>query len=465
MTRVSTRAAVILVTCSISAWAAETPGDSSAATHASYFKEVVPIFKKSCTGCHHPGKLKGEFDLTTFSALLKGGKHGVELKSGNPKESRLVEAISGDEPDMPKEGDPLTKDEVTVISKWIEQGANDDTPPEMVNPFKLSKPPEYHRPPVISAMAYSPDGQILAVAGYHEVLLHKPDGSEMTARLVGESPRIESIAFSPNGKLLATSGGAPAQFGEIQIWDLASHKEIHSYKPSLDSLFSVSFSPDSERVAFGGADKVVREIAVADGKELVQFDNHSDWVLGTVFTVDGKRLLTGSRDRSMKLINIANGQFIDDINKLLEGVLCISRHPKEDIIAYGGDQGTPRTYRIAENQGRTSGDIDVNLVREFERQPEAVRAVAFSPDGNLLAVSGTLGEVRLYKTSDGSRAATLKTGEGFTFTIAFNPKKDEIATGGFDGQVRLFEVKSGTIITNFVPVPLTPMPRISKATD
>ena len=47
------------------------------------------------------------------------------------------------------------------------------------------------------------------------------------------------------------------------------------------------------------------------------------------------------------------------------------------------------------------------------------------------------------------------TGEGFTFTIAFNPKKDEIATAGFDGQVRLFEVKSGNIITNFVPVPLS----------
>jgi WD40 repeat protein len=438
--------------------AAATPAPATTnappARQVSYFKEVVPVLKKSCTGCHHPGKLKGDLDLTVFAALQKGGKHGAEIKPGNPKESRLVDEISGDDPSMPKEGDPLSKNEVNLIAQWVEQGAKDDTPPEMVNPFKLSKPPEYVRPPVITAMSYSPDGQTLAVSGYHEVLLRKPDGSGIVARLVGESPRIESLAFSPNGKLLATSGGAPSLFGEIEIWDIASGREIHSYKPSLDSLYGLSFSPDSERVAFGGADKVVRELAVADGKNLLEFDNHSDWVLGTVFTVDGKRLLTGSRDKSMKLIDLANGQFIDDINKLLEGELCIARHPKEDIVAYGGDQGTPRAYRIAENQGRTAGDNDVNLVREFERQPEAIRAIAYSPKGDLLAVSGKEGEVRLYKTSDGGRAATLKTGEGFTFALAFNPVKDEIATGGFDGQVRVFDSHSGNLITNYVAVPL-----------
>jgi mono/diheme cytochrome c family protein len=445
--------------------ATDVPPVNAPPAKVSYFKEVVPVLKKSCTGCHYPGKLKGELDLTTYTAFLKGGKHGVEFKPGNLKESRVFDEISGDEPEMPKEGDPLSKEEVTLIAKWIEQGATNDTPPGMLNPFRLSKPPVYTRPPVITAISFSPDGQILAVSGYHEVLLRKPDGSGLIARLVGESPRVESIAFSPNGKLLATSGGAPSLFGEIQIWDVASHQELHSYKPSLDSLFSVAFSPDSARVAFGGADKVVRELQVSDGKELLQFDNHSDWVLGAVFTMDGKRLLTGSRDRSMKIINISNGQFIDDINKLLEGVLCLARNPKEDIVAYGGDQGTPRAYRIAENQGRTSGDIDVNLVRAFERQPEAVHAIAYSPDGNLLAVSGKEGEVRVYKSSDGSRAATLKTGEGFAFALAFNPVKAQFVTGGFDGKVRIFDMKTWNSVTNFVPVPLKPPTQISQAAE
>src|SRR5439155_11370154 len=287
----------------------------------SFYHDVVPILKQSCTGCHHPAKLKGELDLTTYGAFQKGGKHGPAFKPGQPDQSRVIEEISGEEPNMPKEGDPLTKDEVALIERWIKEGAKDDTPPE-ANSFKLSAPPVYSVLPVISALALSPDGNILAVSGYHEVVLHKGDGSEIIARLVGESPRIESIEFSPDGKMLAVSGGAQARFGEIQIWDVESRQEKHSYKVGNDSVFGVSFSPDGERVAFGGADKTVRLIAVTDGKELMKFDNHSDWVLATTFTLDGKRLLSGSRDRAMKLINVANGQFIDDINKLLESVLC-----------------------------------------------------------------------------------------------------------------------------------------------
>ena len=61
----------------------------------SYYHEVVPILKRSCTGCHHPGKLKGELDLTTYAAFQKGGKHGASFKAGDPKESIIVEEVGG----------------------------------------------------------------------------------------------------------------------------------------------------------------------------------------------------------------------------------------------------------------------------------------------------------------------------------------------------------------------------------
>src|SRR6188474_2932131 len=85
----------------------------------SFYKEVVPIFKRSCNGCHHPGKLKGQLDLTTYDALKKGGKHGAGFVPGKPKESILIEEISGEEPSMPKEGEPLSKAEIALIERWI----------------------------------------------------------------------------------------------------------------------------------------------------------------------------------------------------------------------------------------------------------------------------------------------------------------------------------------------------------
>src|SRR6185369_2156001 len=107
--------------------------------------------------------------------------------------------------------------------------------------FRLAAPPTYTKPPVISALAFSPDGKRLAVSGYHEVLVHSAAGSNLVARLLGESPRIESLAYSPNGKLLGVSGGAPALFGEVQIWDTASNALVRSIKSSVDSLYGISF--------------------------------------------------------------------------------------------------------------------------------------------------------------------------------------------------------------------------------
>jgi WD40 repeat protein len=72
---------------------------------------------------------------------------------------------------------------------------------------------------VITALRFSPDGQFLAVSGYHEILLHRSDGSGLVARLIGQSERIQSLAFSPDGRYLAASGGTPGQFGEVQIWN------------------------------------------------------------------------------------------------------------------------------------------------------------------------------------------------------------------------------------------------------
>jgi WD40 repeat protein len=223
---------------------------------------------------------------------------------------------------------------------------------------------------------------------------------------------------------------------------------------SLDSIYGISWSPDGTRLAFGGADKVVRIIAAETGKELVKFENHSDWVFATTWSMDGKRILTGSRDRAMKLIDASNGQFIDDINKLLEGVLCFARHPKEDVVAYGGEMNAARIYKMAENQGRTAANNDSNLQKEFERMPGPVQAIAYSPDGTKIALGSVGGEARIYQAKDAKRLATLKGDGGAIFALAFHPTTNWLVTAGFEGMVRVFETDKGSLVREYQPVPI-----------
>ncbi len=421
----------------------------------SWWRDVTPLFKRSCNGCHNPNKMKGEVDTSTFAGLMKPGKQGPNLVVGDPDKSLLVSSISGKEPDMPKEGDSLSAAEVALIARWIREGAKDDTPADAYS-TRLKEPPTYALPPVISALDVSPDGRSIAVAGYHEVLLIDAGTWALAGRLLGESPRIESVAFSPDGKSLGVSGGAPARFGEIQVWNPVEARQVRSLRLTGDSLFGLSWSPDGTRIATGGADKSVRVTRVSDGGEIVKFDNHGDWVFRTAWLTDGTRLLSASRDRAMKLIDASNGQFIDDVNKLLEPIASMARHPREEWAAYGGAEGGLRVYRAKENQDRTAGNNDVNLVREFERQPGPVHGVAFSPDGTLLAAGSTGSEVRVYETASGKRAATLKGHGGPVFTLRFSPDGRRLYTAGFEGILRVFNPATGSLEAILYPVPITP---------
>lgn len=88
-----------------------------------FAKHVAPLLQKHCVGCHNDNDLDGELSLQSASSLLKGGESGEIVVPGKPGESSLLDYISGDDPEMPKDADPLTKQDIDHIRKWIEQGA------------------------------------------------------------------------------------------------------------------------------------------------------------------------------------------------------------------------------------------------------------------------------------------------------------------------------------------------------
>ena len=422
----------------------------------SFSREVWPVLRANCVSCHRPGKLKGQLDLTSMAALIRGGENGEVLIKGAPADSPLVAVVSGDEPEMPPEGAPLTAAEVDLLSRWVSEGAVDDTPVEGLGTRRPEQLPVYNALPAVPALAFSPDGSILAVAGHHEIVLHRSDGSAIIGRWLGNSPRIESLAFSLDGKFLAACGGAPSEFGEIQLWDVAAGTLVRSIRAGSDTLYGVSWSDDGTRLAVGGADKLVWAFDAASGARLMQCDNHLDWVFGTAFAHDGSKLISISRDRGVKLIDMASGHLIDDAARPREPVLALARHPLEDLVAFTGTEGKVRLHRMAPRGGRLQegDDKEESAVREFEHMATPLHAVAFSADGTRLACGGQNGEIRLFLTESGKREATIPSAGGPIFTLAFHPQEHYLASAGSDGQVRFYDTTDGHLMKTFGAVPL-----------
>ena len=196
-----------------------------AAEPVSYYRDVRPLLQVHCSGCHQPANAMSGLEITTYTGLLRGGaKHGSSVVQGSPDASPLLGLVTGKmEPRMPMGGAALPTEAVELLTRWVREGADDDTPVEARAPQVRSEPPTYEQAPTITGMAYSPDGTLLAVGGFQEIVLHKTDGSGIHSRLLGRSDKIHSIDFSSDGTTLVAVGGTPARFGEVQVWNLESN--------------------------------------------------------------------------------------------------------------------------------------------------------------------------------------------------------------------------------------------------
>ena len=98
----------------------------------SYFKHVRPIFQMHCQGCHQPARAKGSYVMTNYADLFKTTDSEIPgIVPRQPDKSSVMHMIlpkDGKPPEMPRDKEPLTQREVSLIRTWIVQGAMDDTP-------------------------------------------------------------------------------------------------------------------------------------------------------------------------------------------------------------------------------------------------------------------------------------------------------------------------------------------------
>jgi hypothetical protein len=106
-------------------------------------KKIRPILADNCYKCHstESGKSKGGLTLDTRDAMLRGGKNGEILTPGDPAKSRMLVAVSYDDPDlqMPPKGEKLSAQQIADLTEWIKMGAPDPRDaPKPIGSGKLS---------------------------------------------------------------------------------------------------------------------------------------------------------------------------------------------------------------------------------------------------------------------------------------------------------------------------------------
>jgi WD40 repeat protein len=493
----------LLVTIASISFAEEEAPRGGPAEEISFHRDVRPLFQAHCQGCHQPSKRGGEYVMTSFEQLLQPGESAEPaIVPGDPDASYLIDQITPTDGEalMPKGKEPLSEEEIALIRTWIAQGAKDDTPENARVPYDMEHPPVYTRPPVVTSLDFSPDGSLLAIAGFHEVLLRSADGERLLARLVGLSERIEGVAFSPDGKRLAVAGGQPGQMGELQIWKLDPDEEGSAVNVTLersipvthDTVYGASWSPDGSLVAVGCGDATVRGFDLESGEQVFFNGAHDDWALETIFSADGSHIVSVGRDMSTKLYNVETQRFIDNVTSITPGALkgglsALARHPELDVILVGGSDGVPRIYRMHRVTKRVIGD-DANLLRQLPGMTGRIYGVAFSPDGKRMVCASSLdgqGQVFTYRAEfefempdeikkivetrvqqqnaeqkkqleeyihSGVELLTQTEVPGGVFAVTYHPSGESIAAAGADGTIRIIDPADGTVTREFPPI-------------
>ncbi len=490
----------VLIFAAASLFAATPDKKAAPPKKVSYYKDVRPIFQANCQGCHQPAKSRGGYVMTDFKQMLgTGDSKETAIVAKSPEKSHLVQLITPKDgkAEMPEGKKPLHETEIELICNWIAQGALDDTPANAKERYDMNHPPVYSLPPVITSLDYSPDGKLLAVAGFHEVLLHKADGSGLAARLVGLSERIESVKFSPDGKRLAVAGGLPGRMGEIQIWDVEKRKLTLSHSVTYDTLYGATWSPDGKLISFGCGDNTVRAIEADSAKQVLFMGSHSDWVRDTAWSLKGDHVISVSRDMTTKLTELATQRFVDNIssitpNALKGGIAAVARHPLREEILMGGSDSVPKVYQIFRTAVRQIGD-DNNGVFTLDQMLGRVTSVAFSADGTVLAAASALdgkGEVLAATFTFGTNAITKEMADVMKkipasrsekdkeviakykasgskslfkvsvplaglFAVAIAPDNKTVAAAGSDGLIRLFNAENGSVLKEIPSVQIS----------
>lgn len=444
-----------------------------------YVDTIKPIFQDNCIGCHRQGRAKNGLRLDDYNAMLQGGSAGPAIVKGNPDNSLLYLVMAHESaPFMPKGEAKLDDGLIETVRTWIAEGARatkDDAsfvpqpaaPAMTLDVSALAAPdgapampsgvqtdPYWWsaKPNTINAIATSPFAPLVAIGGFHQVLLHDTTTLACVGVLDFPEGDIHSLRFSRDGTLLLAGGGRGATSGRVVAWSVANGERVLELGKESDLVLSADISEDHGRIVLGGPEGTVRVLDASTGDVLHELQKHTDWITAASFSPDGILLATGDRAGNVHVWETWTGR---------EFSTPPAHGGRITALAWRGD---------SQLFASTSADGRIRLI-DAERGREqrtwtshnGVLAAAFDRSGHL-ATAGRDGRARLWAPKGKQKAQTEPLEDEAT-ALGVSADGERLIVGSWRGGVRLFSTTDGGLIGELKANPITSYERLVEETD
>lgn len=329
-----------------------------------------------------------------------------------------------------------------------------------------------------SSVRYSPCGKFLLGAGFDAKISRwnvTADEPQELPPLAGHNGWVSDLAFDPTGQFVWSAD----TWGQLRCAPLAEENPAPRWSVAAAHdgwIQSLALSADGKLVATGGNDRKVRVWSAEDGRKLHEFDKHTDPVLRVGFHPDGKSLVSGEFKGIVNQFDVAAGTFVRQfdagvlfkLDRLQDtgGVRALAFTPDGALLAVGGTkpanggnvQGIPAVLVFDWGTGALKQSLELGVAGDVY-----VTDIRFHPAGFLMCtISGNPGAGKLvYQRLEDSAPFFSNTSMANLHSLSLHPNKTRVAVAGTNagsnGNGRL--LKDGEYPANWSPIWLLDMPK------
>lgn len=319
-------------------------------------------------------------------------------------------------------------------------------------------------------VGFSPDGKYLAAGATNAGSLNLWEIQPLPS---GAVPRLllktnlgfgGALAFSPDGRTLALCN-QNASFANVGLYDLLNAALRVLPLAHGDFLHCVAFSPDGERLATGAADERVFVWDLAGQKVVAEYASDVILVTSLVFALDGHSVFVSGWDQNLRSWRFSEPARTNLWRGHSAGVNALARSPDGHSLASAGRDGTARLWNLraapAEAQPApreiSAPSSSPEEGSELLRMRSSVSGIAVSPISDHIAIVTqdrlVLLDLATGRELAGVRATNLfQTGRRHFRSVAFSPDGERLAVGSKDGQVALLNASHLHLVRGPIPV-------------